>query len=289
MIKERVRLNYKTFKYVCEVVQPMLEKSGTRMELGIDVETQVAVTLSRLSTGKTLRMCCEMYGLAKSTASVIVRKYCEAIRVLLKPLVFVKLTKQRIEAMASEFEEVRGIPYIIGAVDGSHIPIIALEVDLGSYYCRKGFYSTLLQGIVDCKCLFWDYDFGWAGSNHDWSLFQRMEVGKRFMQGKFKPFKLIGDAAYPIRPFFIVPFKGQKSGLPREKQYWNFIQSSTRMTMERAFGILKGRWRILLKQLDMPFPNVPDVVTACICLHNLCIIHGDGFDMQWAKNAELDL
>ena len=109
------------------------------------------------------------------------------------------------------------------------------------------------------------------------------------MQGKFKSFKLIGDAAYPMRPFFIVPFKGQKSGFPRKKQYWNFIQSSTRMAVERAFGILKGRRRILLKRLDMPLPNVLDVISACICLHNLCIIHGDGFDMQWAKKAELDL
>ena len=158
MIKERVRLNYETFKYMCKVLQPMLEKLGTRMEFGIDVETQVAITLSRLSTGNTLRMCGEMYGLVESTSFVIVRKCCEAIRVLLKPLVFQKLTKQRIEAMASEFEELKGIPYIIGAVDGSHIPIIAPKVDSGSYYCHKGFYSALLQGIVDCKCLFWDYD-----------------------------------------------------------------------------------------------------------------------------------
>ena len=144
MIKERVRLNYETFKYVCQVVRPMLEKSSTRMELGIDVETQVDITLSRLSTGNTLRMCGEMYDLAKSTSSVIVRKCCEVIRVLLKPLIFVKLTKQRIEVMASEFKELRGIPYIIGAVDGSHIPIIAPEVDPRSYYCCKRFYSTLL-------------------------------------------------------------------------------------------------------------------------------------------------
>ena len=45
MIKEHVRLDYETFKYVCQVVRPMLEKSGTRIELGIDVEIQVAVTL----------------------------------------------------------------------------------------------------------------------------------------------------------------------------------------------------------------------------------------------------
>jgi hypothetical protein len=137
------------------------------MELGIDVETQVAVTLSRLSTGNTLRMYGEMYDLAESTTSIIVRKCCEAIKVLVKPLVFSKLTKERIQIIASDFEKVRGIPYIIGVVDGNHVPIIAPNIDHASYNSRKGFYSALLQGVVDSKCLFWDFDFGWAGSNHD--------------------------------------------------------------------------------------------------------------------------
>ena len=35
--------------------------------------------------------------------------------------------------------------------------------------------------------------------------------------------------------------------------------------------------------------NVPDIVTACIYLHNFCLIHTDGFDMQWAKQAEEDM
>ena len=61
------------------------------------------------------------------------------------------------------------------------------------------------------------------------------------------------------------------------------------MAVERAFGCLKGRWRILLKRIDVPLKNLPDLVTACICLHNLCIIHGDGFNMQWAREAQQDL
>ena len=171
MIKEMLRLSSDIFVYLCEVLRPMLQREGIRMELGIDVETQVAVTLSRLSTGNTLRMCGEVYGLAESTTSVIVMKCCEAIKVLVKPLVFPKFTKERIQNIALEFEKVRGIPYIIGVVDGSHVPIIALKIDPALYYCRKGFYSALLQGVVDSKCLFWDFDFGWAGSNHDWSVF----------------------------------------------------------------------------------------------------------------------
>ena len=32
--------------------------------------------------------------------------------------------------------------------------------------------------------------------------------------------------------------------------------------------------------------HVPNLVTACICLHNLCIIHKDKFDLDWAKEGE---
>jgi hypothetical protein len=55
------------------------------------------------------------------------------------------------------------------------------------------------------------------------------------------------------------------------------------MSVERAFGILKGRWRILLKRIDVPLQNTADLVIACICLHNLYIGDGDLFSMEWAK------
>jgi hypothetical protein len=43
-----------------------------------------------------------------------------------------------------------------------------------------------------------------------------------------------------MRPCLYSPFKGEKEGLLIAKMYWNFIQSSMQITMERAFGILKG-------------------------------------------------
>ena len=109
------------------------------------------------------------------------------------------------------------------------------------------------------------------------------------MKGAFLLFKFIGDAAYPMRLWFYSPFKEEKDGLSREIAFWNFIQSSTRMAVEKAFGILKGRWRILLKRIDMPLQNVPDIVTASLCLHNLCILENDDFDMDWARSAEEEL
>ena len=61
------------------------------------------------------------------------------------------------------------------------------------------------------------------------------------------------------------------------------------MAVERAFGMLKGRWRIILKMIDMSLCSVPGMVTACLYLHNLCIIHADKFDMNWARSAEKEL
>ena len=126
--------------------------------------------------------------------------------------------------IAAKFEALHGIPFILGAIDGSHIPIVALFHDSVSYYCRKGFYSCLLQGVVDAQCKFWDYDFGWAGRIYDWALFQKLEIGKRTMRGALLPYKFIGDAAYLMRPWFYSPFKGEREGLSREKAHWNFIQ-----------------------------------------------------------------
>jgi hypothetical protein len=71
------------------------------------------------------------------------------------------------------------------------------------------------------------------------------------MEDKFILYKLIGDAAYPVRPWMYCPFKGSSDGLEPYKAHWNFIQSSTCMSMERAFGILKDKWRIIQKRVDV--------------------------------------
>ena len=108
------------------------------------------------------------------------------------------------------------IPYIIGAIDGSHISILAPIIGGEDYYCRKSFHSAILQGIVGPDCMFWKYEFGWARSLHDWAIFQVIKTGCTYIEGKFQPYKLIGVAAYPVRPWMYCPFKGGKTTLSRK-------------------------------------------------------------------------
>ena len=166
----------------------------------ISVESRIAMSLQRLGTGNTLCTVDEVYGVAESLISKIVRIFCKLVRVHLQGTFVQFPNPARFRILALEFEALHEIPYIIGAIDGSHIPILAHVIGGDDYYCRKSFHSALLQDIVDTKYAFWNYEFGWAGSMHDWILFQLTKVGRDCIKGKFLPYKLIEDCAYQMRP-----------------------------------------------------------------------------------------
>jgi hypothetical protein len=134
---------------------PSISKISTHMNQIVDVETRAAITLIRLAAGNTLSTIADLYGVAESTISVITRDCCEAMKIHLKPLVFEKLTKERIEIISQDFENLHGIPYIMDAIDGSYIPIaVPHQYEAQPYNCRKGFHVVILQGVVDAKCQF---------------------------------------------------------------------------------------------------------------------------------------
>ena len=51
------------------------------------------------------------------------------------------------------------------------------------------------------------------------------------------------------------------------------------MTVERAFGILKSRWRVLQKRFDSSLEFVIKCAVACIVLHNICVDQNDPWMM----------
>ena len=159
------------------------------------------------------------------------------------------------------------------------------------YYNRKGFYSIVVQALVDHQYRFLNLHVGWPGSVHDARILSNSEVFEKGESGTLTPNSIrtfsgvpvpvviIGDPAYPLLPWLIKPYPGV--ALSAKKKKFNTRLSRARVVVECAFGRLKGRWRCLLIRNDVTIDHMTTLVTACCILHNLCEVHQDSFDEQW--------
>lgn len=50
-----------------------------------------------------------------------------------------------------EFYQIAGFPNVLGAVDGTLIPIIAPKDNKPEYVCRKGFHAMNVQVVADAS------------------------------------------------------------------------------------------------------------------------------------------
>jgi hypothetical protein len=97
MFQQQTRLGYDTYYSLIKVVGPSLERKNTRVRESILVQTKITMALTQLSSENSLQMCGEVYGIVKSTTSIIMREFCSTIRKHLKPLVTPKLTRYKIK------------------------------------------------------------------------------------------------------------------------------------------------------------------------------------------------
>ncbi|KAL9986805.1 hypothetical protein ACROYT_G001004, partial [Oculina patagonica] len=74
---------------------------------------------------------------------------------------------------------------------------------------------------------------------------------------------------------------------PDEREF-NKKLSAARSVFERAFGMLKGRWRLLLKKVEQQTRTLTKTVLAACVLHNICVDHGDLYDCSDSDSDDSD-
>ncbi|XP_042577424.1 protein ALP1-like [Cyprinus carpio] len=88
---------------------------------------------------------------------------------------------------------------------------------------------------------------------------------------------MLADGGYPCLRYplpLITPYKRPVQGVGAH--HFNVHHSRARSIIERAFGMMKTRFRaIFLQVLEVHHTFVPHVITACAILHNICLGVGD--------------
>ena len=294
---ENFHMCKETFLYICNKLSSALRKTDTVLQRSLSVERRVAVALWCLATPTEYRTIAHLFGIARSTVFEIVHNTCQCILdVFMKDYIQFP-TGDKLNKVVDEFKSKWGVPQCFGAIDGSHVPISAPSNLHTDYYNRKGWYSMLIQGLVDANYCFLDVCIGWPGSVHDArvlahsALYNEIECNHILpnrtvsISGVDVPLYMIGDSAYPLKKWLMKPF-AHNTYLNEQQQNYNYRVCRARIVTEILFGRLKARWRRLLKRNDMHVENIPNVIAAACVLHNICEVHHEHFNDSWLQNCE---
>ena len=293
MFYDILRMRRRTFDRIVHDLRPFLQGQHTHWRAPIGVEKKIVVTLYKLMHGASIPLVADKAALGKSTIGEILRQVCSAISINFGHLIAWPVGR-RLPRVAAGFHSKQGLPNCIGAIDGSHIYIAAPSntIVASDHRNRLKSFSILLQGVVDSKCYFTSINTGPPGSLHDSAHFKSSELFRKAEDGimggfhddpmawptalPFPPY-IVWDRGYPLLSWCITPFKMGPMGVPlsREEAWFNRKHSSTRMSVERGFGILKARFKEIGTKTSMKLEFLPTVVHACCVLHNILLASKD--------------
>ncbi|XP_039115510.1 putative nuclease HARBI1 [Dioscorea cayenensis subsp. rotundata] len=164
----------------------------------------------------------------------------------------------------------------IGFIDGTHIDARVSANLVSKFRGRKGITQNVLAAC-DLDLKFTYILAGWEGSANDYlvlkdALSRPPPYGLHIPSGKY----YLVDAGYTTTQGFISPYRKVRYHLREQvgrrpqnaKELFNLRHSQLRSRIERAFGILKSRFRILDSRPFFPFNAQVDLVLGCCVLHN---------------------
>ena len=110
-----------------------------------------------------------------------------------------------------------------------------------------------------------------VGSRHDFIAFNISNLAGKLKEALLATgFWIFGDVSYPWKDSVLTQpssfLTNDDRGLA--KNLFNYFHSSMRIHIEHAFGIMVSRFSILWPPLKFELARVPDIVEACMRLHN---------------------
>ena len=170
-----------SFKYLLNVVGPIISKEDTRFWKGIPSAEPFCLTLHYLAYGGSQQSLSFSFTIAKSTICSIINETCKAIwGCLSEQYVRPPRTCDDWKRIAKDFENIWNLPHCIGAIDGKHVSIKSPLNSGLLYYNYKGFFSMILMANCDARYIFTLVDIGRFGPNNDSGVIRNSPMGKAF-------------------------------------------------------------------------------------------------------------
>lgn len=241
----RFRMPRHVLLEVIDLIKDDLEPPTSRSQ-SIPASLQCLCALRFFATGQLQDDSADVFGFSQPTISKIVKSVAAALASKAKDVIrFPKSVARQREIKEGFFDEERcRIPNVIGLIDGSLIGIKTPSTDEESFVSRKGGHAINVQGICDHQMKFTNVVVKWPGSTHDAFMWNNCALKNEFENGDIHGGLLLGDSAYPLRPWLLRPI--QTTANDAEESF-NVHHRRMRQKIENCFCRWKMRWLCIHK------------------------------------------
>lgn len=252
------------FRLSREAIKTLLCALGTERQHGWGPTLETLVFLFWLASGSAYRIVSRVFQMPLPTVFRVVHRMADEVVGVVARFIVLPTTQEELQAVGDGFARLACHPAFrrsAGAIDGTHIRVRCPGGPDGQDYInRKLFPSVVLQAVCDHQGRFLDIFVGYPGSVHDARILKNSPI---YLRGTYPPpgYFLLGDGGYPCleNPLaLITPFRQPVAGMAEQR--FNNHHSRARCIIERAFGLMKTRFRcIFLEALEVHVQFVPKV------------------------------
>jgi Plant transposon protein len=251
------------------------------------IEAKLLLPLQTLAFGGATHQFCLYYQMSKTLAATSCSMFHKTFLHLYRKKYLKKPSKEDIYRISSLHEQIHGVAGMFGSLDCMHTKWKNCPTGWqGSFKGQKGYSSIVLEGLCDYHCYFWHVEYGHAGTNNDVNILKASDFYTSLIDGRFdelerdvvpfvianQPFNkmfILVDGAYPKFDRLVKPMKFPI--LPEQKKFKEW-QSAARKDIERAFGMLQGRFQAVVRPIQLwDIKEVFRMIKCCLCLHNMCV------------------
>lgn len=261
-----LRVTKETFEKVLNIVENNYEGLPP-----VPAKTCLQIGLRYLGSGDTCRDMAESFGYTESCIDSCTQTIVKILREVGSQ--FIRWPRGQ-DAHEAErlFEELSGVPGVIGAMDSCFITIKEPNVYGSHFLNRRKKYSVHLLAVCDPNNRFTYTEAGFPGSAHDSRVFRNTMLHHRMCTSPEDLFPsnshhITGDALFQLSNHVLVPYRGK---LTLTQARFNSKLSQIRGVAESTFELLTRRFR-RLNYVDADLSRVPGIIIACCILHNIAL------------------
>ncbi|GBG82203.1 hypothetical protein CBR_g34486 [Chara braunii] len=286
--REKLRMSRRVFMEISEASAPHVQRQVTFYREPLQPEQIVAYALYRWATRESYDNSTSSFGMGRSSGVRAVRDVTAAIlRVYGEKISWPTGVRKQVVLRAFLG---KGFPNCHGAVDCTYIYVDkTANAPSENYFDREHRFSVIAHVVVDLDLRVLDVFVGYPGSCHDIRVIQLSSLSRRAEEGLL--FRgphvtlpggvttngyILGDNGYPPSEWVVVPYGGINQH-PDEERF-DTKQKVASGAVERAFGRLKGMWRLFLWTHKTNLESLSQQFTAVCILHNILLDAGIEFD-----------